>query len=106
MTTDKTLLQQIREKELLLKIKMEDTLNEADEIISNARKEAEEMIENSERVGKAAAKEYYDKEMESIRKENEQLINQGNQQAMSVKEEGERGLPSAIEKIVKSVSME
>ena len=103
---EKTLLQQIREKELLLNIKMEDTRREAEEIVVNARKEAEEMIENSESVGKAAAREYYDQEMENIRKENEQLRNQGTQQATSVRVDGERGLPSAIEKIVKSVLME
>ncbi len=70
---EKTLLQQIREKELLLNIKIEDTRREAEEIILNARKEAEEMIENSEKEGKAAALEYYEREKERINKEIEEL---------------------------------
>jgi vacuolar-type H+-ATPase subunit H len=103
---EKTLLQQIREKELLLNIKIEDTRREAEEIILNARKKAEEMIENSEKDGKTAAREYYDTEKESINKEIEKLKNQGSLQVTSVKENGERNLKPAIEKIVKIVSME
>jgi vacuolar-type H+-ATPase subunit H len=64
---EKTLLQQIREKELMLNIKIEDTRKEAEEIILNARKEATEMIETSEREGKKAAQEYYEKEMEKLK---------------------------------------
>jgi vacuolar-type H+-ATPase subunit H len=78
----------------------------AEDIILSARKEAEGMIENSEREGKAAAREYYEKEMENIRKENEQLRDQGNQQAKSINEKGEGNIKRATEKIVKTVSME
>jgi vacuolar-type H+-ATPase subunit H len=103
---EKTLLQQIREKELMLNIKIEDTRKEAEEIILNARKEATEMIETSEREGKKAAQEYYEKEMEKLKKEIEQLKDQSNQQAILVQAEGERNLPSAIDKIAKVVSLE
>jgi vacuolar-type H+-ATPase subunit H len=103
---EKTLLQQIREKELMLNIKIEDTLRETEEIILTARKEASEMIEKFERDGKAAAQEYYEKEIEKMKKEIEQVRIQANQQAMSVKEQGERNLPLATEKIVKRISME
>jgi vacuolar-type H+-ATPase subunit H len=103
---EKTLLQQIREKELMLNIKIEDTRKEAEEIILNARKEATEMIETSEREGKKAAQEYYEKEMEKLKKEIEQLKDQSNQQALLVQAEGERNLPSAIDKIAKVVSLE
>ena len=103
---EKTLLQQIREKELMLNIKIEDTRKEAEEIILNARKEATEMIETSEKEGKKAAQEYYEKEMEKLKKEIEQLKDQSNQQALLVQAEGERNLPSAIDKIAKIVSLE
>jgi len=103
---EKTLLQQIREKELLLNIKIEDTRKEAEEIIVNARKESLEMIENSEKEGKAAAQEYYDIEKEKITKEIEQRKKQGDLQVISEKEKGERNIKPAIEKIVKIVSME
>lgn len=106
LVAEKSLLQQIREKELMLSIKIDETRREAEEIILKARKEASEMIENSEREGKKAAKEYYEKEMENLKKEIEQLKSQNNQQAMSVRVDGERNLPSAIDKIVKVVSGE
>ena len=103
---EKTLLQQIREKELLLNIKIEDTRREAEEIILNARKVAEETIETSEKEGKAAALEYSEIEKERISKEIKQLKNQGDLQVISVKEKGERNIKPATEKIVKIVSME
>jgi vacuolar-type H+-ATPase subunit H len=103
---EKTLLQQIREKELLLNIKIEDTRKEAEEIIVKAREESKEMMENYEKEGKAAAQEYYNIENEKISKEIEQLKNQGDLQERSVKEKGEHNIKPAIERIVKIVSME
>ena len=103
---DKTLLQQIREKELMLNIKIEDTRRDAEEIILKARRDAEAMIENSEREGKAAAQKYYENEMEVINKDIDQLTTRGNLEAISVKETGERNLQPAIKKIVETVSME
>jgi biotin operon repressor len=64
------------------------------------------MIETSEKEGKTAAREYYEKEKESIGKEIEKLKNQGYLQIKSVKEKGERNLKPAIEKIAKTVSVE
>lgn len=103
---EKTLLQQIREKELLLNIKIEDTRKEAEEIIVKAREESQEMMENYEKEGKTAAQEYYTIESEKITKEIEQLKNQGDLQEVSVKEKGERNIKPAIERVVKIVSLE
>jgi vacuolar-type H+-ATPase subunit H len=106
MAEEKSLLQQIREKELTISIKIDETRREGEEIILHAMKEASEMIETSEREGKKTAQEYYEKEMEKLRKEIEQLRNQSNQQALLVQAAGERNLPSAIDKIAKVVSLE
>lgn len=106
MAEEKSLLQQIREKEMMISIKIDETRREGEEIILNARKEASEIIETSEREGKKAAQEYFEKEMEKIRKEIEELRNQSNQKALLVRAEGERNLPSAIDKIAKAVSTE
>jgi vacuolar-type H+-ATPase subunit H len=106
MAEEKSLLQQIREKELTISIKVDETRREGEEVILTARKEASEIIEISEREGKKAAQEYYEKEMEKLRKEIEQLRDQSNQQALLVRTEGERNLPSALDKIVKVVTLE
>ena len=103
---EKTLLQQIREKELLLNIKIEDTRKEAEEILVKASQESKEMMENYEKEGKVAAQEYKDRENEKISKEIAQLKNQGDLQEQSAKEKGERNIKLAIERIVKIVSME
>ena len=104
MAEEKSLLQQIREKELTISIKIDETRREGEEIILHARKEASEMIETSEREGKKAAQEYFEQEMEKLREEIEQLRNQSNQQALLVRAVGERNLPSAIDKIANVVS--
>ena len=106
MAEEKSLLQQIREKEMKISIRMDETRREGDEIILNARKEAAEMIETSEREGKKAAQEYFEKEMDKLKKEIEQLRNQSNQNALLVRAEGERNVPSAIDKVTKAVSLE
>jgi vacuolar-type H+-ATPase subunit H len=103
---EKSLLQQIREKEMMISIKIDETRRESEEIMINARKEASKIIETSESEGKKAAQEYFEKEMEKLRKEIEELRNQSNQKALLVRAEGERNLPSAIDKIAKAVSLE
>jgi len=106
MTTEKTLLQQIRERELLLNIKIEDTRREADEAILAAEREASARIAAAELAEAASARTYYEREMGTVQREIEMQREQGNRQALSIKEAGERNLPRAIEKIVKAVSME
>ena len=105
--TDKTLLQQIREKELMLNIKIEDTRRDAQEIVLKARSDAEAMIENSEREGKAVLhKNITRMKWRPLKKRLDQLMTRGNLDAISAKESGERNLQPAIKMIVETVSME
>jgi len=106
MVAEKSVLQQIRDKELLLSIKVDETRREAEDIIRIARKEASELIEKSELEGKTAAREYYEKEIKKLQEEIEQLKNQGSQQAMSIRANGEKNVLSATEKIVKVILLE
>jgi vacuolar-type H+-ATPase subunit H len=103
---EKSVLQQIREKELMLSIKIDETRREAEEIIRIGRKEAADMIETSHREGTKTAQEYHDNEMEKILQEVQQLKEQGNQQAISIRAKGERNLQPATEKIVKLIFLE
>lgn len=105
MVPEKSVLQQVREKELMFSIKIYEARGNAEEVIQNARKEASEMIEHSEREGKKAAQEFYDREMEIIRQDVERLRNQGNQEAKAAEAKAERNLEPAIRKIVTMVSM-
>jgi vacuolar-type H+-ATPase subunit H len=104
--TDRSLLQQIREKELTINVRLSEVRKEAEEIIVSARKEAQKIVEDSEREGKEAAKEYYRLEMERVHREVEERKKEGGQQAVAVRVEGERNVQSATEKIIKAVLME
>ncbi|MDD1719836.1 MAG: hypothetical protein LUQ25_07240 [Methanoregulaceae archaeon] len=104
--TEKSLLQQIREKELTLNIRISEVRKEAEEIILRARNEASKIIEDSEQEGKAVASEYYRKEMERIQTEIEGIKAEANQKAAVVRATGERNVQSATEKILKAVLME
>ena len=106
MTAEKTLLQQIREKELEINIQIENSRKEAEEILLSARKTASDMVETSEREGEATARIYQEHEIERIKKETDELRLQGERQATAVREDGERNISKAIEKIIRSVSME
>lgn len=106
MAEEKTLLQQIRERELQINIQIENSRKESDEIILEARKKAAEMVETSEREAEVEARNYYEREMERIKKETGNLRSQGEERATAVREEGERNISHAIETIVKFVSME
>jgi vacuolar-type H+-ATPase subunit H len=105
MVPEKSVLQQVREKELMFSIKIFEARGSAEEVIQSARKEASEMIENSEKEGKKAAREFYDREMEIIRQDVERLKSQGIQKAKATQAEAERNLEPAIRKIVTTVSM-
>jgi len=106
MMAEKSLLQQIREKELMISIRIDEARREAEAAILSARLDASKMIENSEREGEKAAREYYEKELENVKEKNKLLKNQGDQEAISVREQGEHNLMAAIERIVQAVSME
>jgi vacuolar-type H+-ATPase subunit H len=106
MMAEKSLLQQIREKELMISIRIDEARREAEAAILSARLDASKMIENSERDGEKAAREYYEKELENVKEKNKLLKNQGDREAISVREQGERNLKAAIERIVQAVSME
>lgn len=104
MVPEKSILQQVREKELMFSIKIYEARGNAEEVIQNARKEASEMIENSEREGKKAAQEFYKREMDIILQDVERLRSRGSQEAKAAQQEAERNLEPAIRKIVTTVS--
>lgn len=106
MAEEISVLQKIREKELELSIKTDEMRREAEQIILEAKEGASKMIENSEREGKRATDEYYKKEMERINAEIEQLRKRSDGEAKLVRERGERNLPLAAEKIVRTVTIE
>lgn len=106
MAVERFLLQKIREKELEISVKIDQARRDADQILERAKREAKEIIEKYEKEGEKAAADYYQKEVQEIHIEQEQLNSLGEQEIKIVHQEGEKNLPRAIEKIVKVVASE
>jgi len=100
---EKTLLQQIREKELMLSIRIEDTRRESEELLISARKQAEETVESFEKAGKAAADEYYKSEMEKVNREIARIRAGGNARAGATRDAGEKNVDVAAGLLEKAV---
>ena len=106
MTTERSLLQKIREKELEINVQVDEARREADETIARARKEADEILKNAEIEGKAAAQALTLREMETVAREIEAMRSAGDGEVRTLMEKGEGNLPKAIEKITKVVALE
>jgi len=104
MDEEKSLLQQINEKEAELCKRLDVVRKESEERIAQAKQDASETIGKSEMEGRKAAEEYYKKEIEKIRLEADNLKKIGIKETESVGEQGKRNLPKAIEKIVESIT--
>jgi V/A-type H+-transporting ATPase subunit G/H len=106
VTTERSLLQKIREKELEINIQVDEGRREAEEIIAQARRDADAILKNAETDAKAGAQDITRREMETVTREIEALRSSGAGEIKTLKEKGERNLPKAVEKITKVVALE
>jgi hypothetical protein len=106
MEPEKTLLQQIREKEQEYKKKTERIREETNAAVAAARIEAENLLCTADSTGKTDAEQLYWLEKAKIEAVIEQLNNSaaaGREAAMA---RAEKNLPRAIERITDIVTME
>jgi len=106
VTTERSLLQKIREKELEIDIQVDEARREAEEIIARARKDADATLKKAEAEGKTAAEELTRREMEAITTEMETMRSGGGDEIRTLREKGERNLGKAIEQIIYVVAPE
>ena len=106
MTTERSLLQKIREKELEINIQADEARREAEEIIARARKDADAILKNAEAEGKTAAEGLTRREMEAITMEIEAMRSGGGDEIRTLREKGERNLGKAIEQIIHAIAPE
>ena len=105
MVDEKTLLQQIRDKELEVNKKLEAVRQETEGIIATAKTEADKIIREGEQSGKVAADELYRIEKEKIEVRINEMKKTAAAEAVAAQAQGERALNAAIEKIVTNVTM-
>jgi len=103
---ERSVLQRIREKELELSVKIDNTRRDADHIIENAKQEATELTRKFEREAEIAAAEQQKRDLEVTEREVERLRSLGSRETQAVREKGETNLERAIGKIIKIVTLE
>ncbi|MEI7856272.1 MAG: V-type ATPase subunit subunit G family protein [Methanomicrobiales archaeon] len=103
---EKTLLQQIREKEQDVAKKIEDVRAGADATIATAKTDAENLLCTANAEGKIASEELYWREKGETEALAEQLRQQAGREAEAVSERGQKNIPLAADAIVRFVTME
>jgi len=106
MEEEKTLLQQIRDKEQEFSKKIETVKQETDAQIAAAKNERDGTIRDAEQSGKAAADELYRKDIQKNENEIGQMKKMADLETDAARVKGEKNLPPAVEKIVGYVTRE
>ena len=106
METEKTLLQQIRDKEQELAAKVEAARAEAEASVAAARSEAEDLLCTADKLGTTDAEQVYWKERGRTEIEIENLKKAAEEERKSSLQQGARNLPAAAEQIVRYVTTE
>lgn len=106
MDMEKTLLQQIREKEQDVAKKIENVRAGTDATITAAKIDAENLLCTANAEGKTAAEELYWREKGKTEAHIEQMRQETALEAEAAAEKGRRNIPAAAEAIVRFVTME
>ena len=103
---EKTLLQQIREKEQEYAKKLETVKSETDTAITAAQSESESLLCTADGAGKKEAELLYWQEKGKIEAEIEELKRGAAAERDAAAARGEKNLPHAVETITRYVTME
>jgi len=102
---EKTLLQQIREKEQDVAKKIEDVRAGTEASIAAAKNEAENLLCTADAKGKRDAEEIYWREKGIAGARIEQLRQEAAREAEAIAERGKKNISAAADAIVRSVTM-
>jgi vacuolar-type H+-ATPase subunit H len=106
MDQEKTLLQQIREKEQEFAGKIEVVKKETDAAVAAAENDAESLLCTADSTGKTGAEQLYWQEKGKIEAEIEKLNREAEASRARAVANGEKNLPRAVESITSFVTME
>ena len=106
MEVEKTLLQQIRDKEQEFSKKIQTVKQETDAQIAAAMSEQEGTIREAGRSGKTAAEELFRTDKQKTENEIGQMKKVAALETEAARVKGERNLQPAVEKIVGYVTLE
>jgi len=106
MDEDKTLLQQIRDKEQEFAHKIDETKKEADTLVTAAKTEADELLCSADAEGKKKADQVYWTVRGKTALEIEALTTAAEAERTAAHERGEKNVPAAADLIIRFVTME
>ena len=106
MEQEKTLLQQIREKEQEFAGKIDAVKKETEDMVAAAENDAENLLCTADSAGKTGAEQLYWQEKGKIETEIEKLKSEAEGARERAVATGEKNLPRAIEAITRYVTME
>jgi len=106
MDTEKTLLQQIRDKEQELGQKVERARVEAEAAVAAARTEAEDLLCTADKSAKITSEQMYWKERGRTETEIAEMKRAAELELETASMQGERNIPPAAERIVRYVTIE
>lgn len=106
MTENKTLLQQVREKELAINTRLELASRDADKLITDAKKECGEIMNKADKEGRETALSYFDGEKAKIDADVEAIKFSSSKKADDIKERANANMSSSVDRIIKEVTMQ
>ena len=93
----------VEEKELEIKGKVLEAKKEAEQILAEARREATRRKEKADQRGLAAAKKFYEREMQKVHHEAEKERQSRDKEINLIEEQGARHIEKAISFVLKKV---
>jgi vacuolar-type H+-ATPase subunit H len=106
MEENKTLLQQVREKELLINKRLEQATREADKRIEDAKKECAGIMDKADKEGREAALIHIDNEKAKISADLEAIKLGSSKKAAAVRERARANMPAVVDAIVKEATFQ
>jgi vacuolar-type H+-ATPase subunit H len=106
MEDNKTLLQQVREKELAINTRLELASRDADKLITDAKKECGEIMKKADEGGREAALIYFDNEKAKISANVEATKLGSSKKAAAIREGAKTNMPAVVDMIVKEVTLQ
>jgi vacuolar-type H+-ATPase subunit H len=104
MAQEKTLLEQISDKEEELKVKTDLVCSQAEEIVASARNDAAQIISSAKKEGKIKAEGIYTQGLQEITTEINQIKKEGRRKSDEIRSQGERNLDRAALKICELIT--
>lgn len=100
MDEEKSLLQQIRDKEIELSAQLDAVKKETDALIAGAKDRADRIIREADESGKRAAEDLFRAEKEKIDREVEKIRSGAAAEAGAVGARGAKNLDTAVDRVV------